>query len=202
MWHLIRNLIIDIKNQLMKIYIRNMVCQSCKVIVREALDELNIPALKIELGEVELKKNISEADKKKLNSKIKKAGLELFEAKQGVLVEKIRREIINYIYETVEKPIKNFSVLLSEKLNHSYKYLSNLFAEVEYKTIEQYIISMRIERIKELILLEEDGISQIADKLHYSSVAHLSNQFKKVTGLSPSHFKRLKEKRRLSIQEL
>ncbi|MGG9972027.1 helix-turn-helix domain-containing protein [Ferruginibacter sp. SUN002] len=186
----------------MKIYIRNMACESCKVVVKEALDELKIPALKIDLGEIETKKDITLADKKRLNSKIKKAGLELLEKRQGILIEKIRKEIINYIYESEEKPIKKFSVLLSEKLNHSYRYLSNFFSEVEATTIEQYIIALKIERIKELILLEEDGISEIADKLHYSSVAHLSNQFKKVTGLSPSHFKRLKNKRRLTIQEL
>lgn len=179
-----------------------MACESCKVVVKEALDELNIPSVKVELGEIETKEDVSDADKKKLNNKIKKAGLELLEKKQGVLIEKIRKEIIDYIYNTDEKPVKKFSVLLSEKLHHSYRYLANFFSEVEATTIEQYIIALKIERIKELIVLEEDGISEIADKLHYSSVAHLSNQFKKVTGLSPSHFKRLKKKRRLTIQEL
>ena len=135
-----------------------------------------------------------------MSKKIKIAGLELLDKKNGVLIEKIRTVMIDYVYNSDEKPMKNFSVILSEKLNHSYGYLANFFSEVEATTIEQYLISLKIERIKELILFDEATLSEIAYKLHYSSVAHLSTQFKKATGLTPTHFKQLKEKRRMTIQ--
>ena len=179
-----------------------MACESCKFVVKEALEELDISPVKVELGEIETKEDISDDEKKKLNSKIKKVGLELLEKKQGVLIEKIRKVIIDYVYKSDEKPNIKFSVLLSEELNHSYAYLANFFSEVEAITIEQYMISLKIERIKELIIFGEDTFSEIAHKLNYSSVAHLSSQFKKITGLSPSHFKALKEKRRITIQNI
>lgn len=179
-----------------------MACESCKVVVKDALEELDISPVKVELGEVETTKEISDDDKRLLNKKIKKVGLELLEKKQGVLIEKIRKVIIEYVYKSDEKPNIKFSVLLSEKLNHSYTYLANFFSEVEASTIEQFIIALKIERIKELIIFEEDTLSEIAYKLHYSSVSHLSSQFKKVTGLTPTHFKSLKEKRRIAIQNI
>lgn len=186
----------------MKIYIKNMACESCKIVVKEALKELDIEPIKVELGEIETKEDISNEEKRELNDKIKKAGLELLEKKQGVLIEKIRKVMIDYVYKSDEKPNVKFSVLLSEALNHSYTYLANFFSEVEATTIEQFIIALKIERVKELILFGEDTLSEIAHKLHYSSVAHLSSQFKKATGLTPSHFKALKEKRRITIQDI
>ena len=186
----------------MKIYVKNMACESCKVVVKEALEELDISPLKVELGEIETKEALSNDEKKELNTIINKAGLELLEKKQGVLIEKIRKVMVDYVYKSDEKPNVKFSVLLSKELNLSYTYLANFFSEVEATTIEQFIIALKIERIKELIIFGEDTLSQIADKLHYSSVAHLSTQFKKVTGLTPSHFKALKEKRRITIQNI
>lgn len=186
----------------MKIYIKNMACESCKVVVKTALEELDINAVKVELGEIETKEDISDEDKKSLNSKIKKVGLELLEKKNGILIEKIRKVMIDYVYKSDEKPNIKFSVLLSKELNHSYTYLANFFSEVEATTIEQFIIALKIERIKELIIFGDDTFSEIAFKLHYSSVAHLSTQFKKVTGLTPSHFKALKEKRRIAIENI
>jgi AraC-like DNA-binding protein len=186
----------------MKIYVKNMACESCKVVVKEALEELDISPLKVELGEIETKEALSNDEKKELNTIINKAGLELLEKKQGVLIEKIRKVMVDYVYKSDEKPNMKFSVLLSKELNLSYTYLANFFSEVEATTIEQFIIALKIERIKELIIFGEDTLSQIADKLHYSSVAHLSTQFKKVTGLTPSHFKSLKEKRRITIQNI
>ena len=179
-----------------------MACESCKVVVKEALEELDITPVKVELGEIETKEDISKDDKIQLNRKIKKVGLELLEKKQGVLIEKIRKIMIDFVYKSDDKPNIKFSVLLSEELNYSYSYLANFFSEVEATTIEQYIIALKIERIKELIIFGEDTFSEIAHKLHYSSVAHLSSQFKKVTGLTPSHFKALKEKRRIAIQNI
>ncbi|MBK6730606.1 MAG: helix-turn-helix transcriptional regulator [Bacteroidetes bacterium] len=186
----------------MKIYIKNMACESCKVVVKEALEELDISPVKVELGEIETKEDISDEKKMKLNIKIKKVGLELLEKKQGALIEKIRKVIVDYVYKSDEKPKVKFSVLLSKELDYSYTYLANFFSEVEATTIEQYVIALKIERIKELIIFGEHTLSEIAYKLHYSSVAHLSAQFKKITGLTPSHFKALKEKRRITIQNI
>ena len=186
----------------MKIYVRNMACESCKIFVKEALDELHINAVKVGLGEIETKGDITDEDKQRLNTKIKKAGLELLEKKSGVLIEEIRKVIIDYVYKTDDRPNVKFSVLLSETLHHDYGYLANFFSEVEATTIEQFLIALKVERIKELILFDELSLTQISYKLKYSSVAHLSNQFKKVTGLTPSHFKELKNKRRITIQEL
>ena len=179
-----------------------MACESCKVVVKDALKDLDITPVKVELGEIETKEDLSDEEKIELNKKIKKAGLELLEKKQGILVEKIRQVAIDYVYKSDEKPNVKFSYLLSEKLNHSYNYLANFFSEIEATAIEQFIIALKIERIKELIIFGEDTLSEIAFKLHYSSVAHLSAQFKKVTGLTPSHFKALKEKRRIAIQNI
>lgn len=186
----------------MKIYVKNMACESCKIFVKDALDELGILLVKVELGEIETKEDISDTKKKQLNSKIKEAGLELLEKKQGVLIDKIKKVMIDYVYKSDEKPNIKFSVLLSQELNHSYTYLANFFSEVEATTIEQFIIALKIERIKELIIFGEDTFSEIAYKLNYSSAAHLSAQFKKATGLTPSHFKALKEKRRITIQNM
>ncbi len=186
----------------MKIYVKNMACESCKVVVKEALEELDISPVKVELGEIETKEDLSNDEKKELNTIINKAGLELLEKKQGILIEKIRKVMVDYVYKSDEKPNIKFSALISKELNLSYTYLANFFSEVEATTIEQFIIALKIERIKELIIFGEDTLSQIADKLHYSSVAHLSTQFKKVTGLTPSHFKALKEKRRITIQNI
>ncbi len=186
----------------MKLYVKNMACLSCKEVVKEALLEMDIHPVKVELGEIETKEAVSDEEKQQLNKLIKKVGLELLESKQGVLIEKIRKIIVDYVYHSEEKEIINFSDLLSQKLNYSYSYLANFFSEVEATTIEQYVIALKIERIKELIIFGEDTLTEIADKLHYSSVAHLSAQFKKVTGLTPSHFRELKKKRRIAIQDL
>lgn len=186
----------------MKLYIKNMACESCKLVVKDALEELDISPVKVELGEIEVREDLSDDEKRMLNSKIKKAGLELLERKQGALIEKIRKVMVDYVYKSDEKPNIKFSVLLSEELGHNYTYLANFFSEVEATTIEQYIIALKIERIKELIIFGEYTLSEIAHMVHYSSVAHLSSQFKKITGLTPSHFKALKEKRRVTIQDL
>lgn len=179
-----------------------MACESCKIFVKDALDELGISLVRVDLGEIETREDVSDNEKLELNRKIKKAGMELLEKKQGLLIEKIRKVMIDYVANSDKKPNIKFSVLLSQELNHSYTYLANFFSEVEATTIEQYIISLKIERIKELIIFGEDNFSEIAHKLNYSSAAHLSSQFKKATGLTPSHFKALKEKRRITIQNI
>ncbi|HAC16493.1 MAG TPA: AraC family transcriptional regulator [Bacteroidetes bacterium] len=186
----------------MKIYVKNMACESCKIYVREALDEIGIEHFKVELGEIETRGDVSDEEKLKLNNKIQTAGMELLEKKQGVLIEKIRKVMIDYVANSEKLADVKFSAHLSQELNHNYTYLANVFSEVEATTIEQYLIALKIERIKELILFGEDNFSEIAHKLNYSSSAHLSAQFKKVTGLTLSHYKALKEKRRITINNI
>jgi AraC-like DNA-binding protein len=156
----------------------------------------------VELGEVDIMEKITEEQRKQLSVALLDSGLELMDDKRAVLIEKIKNAIVEMVHHSDELIKINFSEYLSEKLNHDYTYLANLFSEVQGTTIEQFIISHKIERIKELIIYDELNITEIAWKMNYSSVAHLSNQFKKVTGLSPSHFKQLKDKRRNPIEEI
>ncbi|GEC71638.1 Helix-turn-helix domain-containing protein [Flavobacterium flevense] len=185
----------------MKIYIKNMACESCKVVVKEALEELNLHPVKIELGEAVIKEEINTEKKKKLNTIIKKVGLEIIESKGGILIEKIKNYCQEYI--DIKKPVKiNLSDFLTEKLDLDYNYLSNAFSEVTSSTIINYTNLLKMEKAKEMILFEEYNFSEIARQLNFSSLSAFSTQFKKVTGFSPTHFKNLKEKRRKAIQEL
>jgi len=179
-----------------------MVSNRCKMAVKEVLKELGLHFIVVDLGEVEIMENISADQRKQLVTALHNSGLELMDDKRAVLIEKIKTVIIEMIHHTDELIKINFSDFLSAKLNHDYTYLANLFSEVQGTTIEQFIISHKIERIKELIIYDELNITEIAWKLNYSSVAHLSNQFKKVTGLSPSHFKQLKVKRRSPLEDI
>ena len=179
-----------------------MVSNRCKMAVKEELKKLKLHYMVVDLGEVEIMENISTEQRQLLKAALLDSGLELMDDKKSMLIEKIKNVIIEMVHHSTE-PIKiNFSDYLSQKLNHDYTYLSNLFSEVQGTTIEQFIISHKTERIKELIIYGELNITEIAWKMNYSSVAHLSSQFKKVTGLSPSHFKQLKDKRRNPIEEI
>jgi AraC-like DNA-binding protein len=156
----------------------------------------------VDLGEVEIMETISLEQRETLKAMLHEAGLELMDDKKAMLIEKIKNVIIEMVHHSDEMIKTNFSTFLSEELQYDYTYLSNLFSEVQGTTIEQFIIAHKIERIKELIIYGELNITEIAWKMNYSSVAHLSNQFKKVTGLSPTHFKQLKNKRRKPIEEI
>jgi AraC-like DNA-binding protein len=156
----------------------------------------------VDLGEVEIMENLSEEQRIQLKIDLLNSGLELMDDKRSMLIEKIKNVIVEMVHHADEVLKINFSDYISEKLQYDYTYLSNLFSEVQGTTIEHFIISHKIERIKELIIYNELNITEIAWKMNYSSVAHLSNHFKKVTGLSPSHFKQLKEKRRRPIEEV
>lgn len=186
----------------MKLHIKNMVSVRCKMIVKQELTKLGLHFIILELGEVEIMENISSDQREQVKTALLNSGLELMDDKRSVLIEKIKNTIIEMVHHTEELIKTNFSHFLSKKLNHDYTYLANLFSEVQGTTIEQFIISHKIERIKELIIYDELNITEIAWKMNYNSVAHLSNQFKKVTGLSPSHFKRLKVRRRSPIEEV
>ena len=179
-----------------------MVCIRCKMVVKSELERIGVPYLVVELGEVEIPGTISQEQRKELDILLKKSGLELMDDKKSMLIERIKTVIIELIHYSNELPKTKFSEYLSEKLNHDYTYLSNLFSEVQGITIEHYIIAHKIERVKELLVYDELNLTEIAYKLHYSSVAHLSNQFKKVTGLTPSHFKHLKHKRISTLEDV
>jgi AraC-like DNA-binding protein len=179
-----------------------MVSNRCKMAVKEELKKLGLHFIVVDLGEVEIMETISNDQREKLKLSLYDSGLELMDDKRAVLIEKIKNTIIEMVHHSDEMIKTNFSDYLSEKLNHDYTYLANLFSEVQGSTIEHFIISHKVERIKELIIYDELNITEIAWKMNYSSVAHLSNQFKKVTGLSPSHFKQLKDKRRNTIEDI
>jgi AraC-like DNA-binding protein len=179
-----------------------MVSARCKMAVKEELKKLGLHFILVDLGEVDIMENVSAEKLEELKQALLISGLELMDDKRAVLIEKIKTTIIEMVHHTNEGLKVNFSHFLSEKLDHNYTYLANLFSEVQGSTIEQFIILHKVERIKELIIYDELNITEIAWKMNYSSVQHLSNQFKKVTGLSPSHFKQLKDKRRSPIEEI
>jgi len=170
--------------------------------VKEALKKLGLHFVVVELGEVDLMETITEEQRQQIKGELLISGLELMDDKRAMLIEKIKTVIIEMVHYSDEIIKVNFSDYLSEKLDHDYTYLANLFSEVQGTTIEQFIIVHKVERIKELINYGELNITEIAWKMNYSSVAHLSNQFKKVTGLSPSHFKQMKVKVRRPIEEI
>jgi AraC-like DNA-binding protein len=172
------------------------------MVVKSELEYVGIPYTVVELGEVQLKENVSQEQREQLNTLLKKSGLELMDDKKSMLIERIKTVIIELVHYSGELPKTKFSEYLSDKLNHDYTYLSNLFSEVQGITIEHFLIAHKIERVKELLVYDELNLTEIAYKLHYSSVAHLSNQFKKVTGLTPSYFKQLKNKRLSTLEDV
>jgi AraC-like DNA-binding protein len=179
-----------------------MVSNRCKMAVKEELKKLGLHFIVVDLGEVDVMENITLDQRQQLKAGLLNSGFELMDDKKSMLIEKIKNVIIEMVHHSDEVIKVNFSIYLSEKLNHDYTYLSNLFSEVQGTTIERFIISHKTERVKELIIYGEHNITEIAWKMGYSSVAHLSSQFKKVTGLSPSHFKNMKDKRRCPIEEI
>jgi AraC-like DNA-binding protein len=179
-----------------------MVSNRCKIVVKEVLNELGLHFIVVDLGEIEIMEQLDEMQKTKLKSLLAESGLELMDDKKAILIERIRVLITDMVHNEKNLPETNYSIYISDKLNYDYTYLSNLFSEIKGITIQQFIIIHKVERIKELIIYDELNITEIAWKMNYSSVAHLSNQFKKVTGLSPSHFKQLKVRRRCPIEEL
>ena len=186
----------------MILYIKYMVSLRCKLVVKAALEKMGITFRIIELGTVEIMDPFSEEQRKELHRSLLKSGLELMDDKKAVLIEKIKNVIIEMVHYSDEIPKVNYSDYISEKLQLDYTYLSKNFSEVKGVTIEQFIISHKIERVKELLLYGELNLTQISYIMNYSSVAHLSKQFKKVTGLTPSFFKQLKDKRRIALENV
>jgi YesN/AraC family two-component response regulator len=178
-----------------------MVSLRCKMVVKEELQKLGLQYAAIDLGMVELTSDITPEQIEKLGGNLSRSGLQLLDDKKNILIERIKNVIVEMVHYADEIPANNYSAYIGEKLNYDYTYLSNLFSEVKGITIQQYIISHKIEKVKELLLYNEINLTEIAYKMGYSSVGHLSNQFKKVTGLSPTFFKKLKHKRTQNLED-
>ena len=185
-----------------KIHIKYMVSLRCVMVVKEELKKLGVKYINVSLGEVEILGKITKQQKDDLDNNLKKIGLELLDDKKSILIEKVKNEIINMIHHSESLPIINFSDFLSEKLGYDYTYLSNIFTEVQGITIQQFIIYNKIEKVKELLVYDELNLTEISYLMDYSSIAHLSNQFKKVTGFTPSFFKEMKLKREKNLENL
>jgi AraC-like DNA-binding protein len=179
-----------------------MVCIRCKMVVKSELEKLGLLYATVDLGEVELLEDISAEQQDQLKAGLLKSGLELMDDKKSVLIQKIKNIIVELVHYSEEPLTIKFSEFLSQKLEHDYTYLANLFSEVQGTTIEKFFIAHKIERVKELLVYNELTLTEIAYQMHYSSVAHLSTQFKKVTGLTPSYFKQLREKRRSMLEDV
>lgn len=179
-----------------------MVSIRCKMMVKSELDKLGLKHRSIEFGEVEVEDDISPETREQLKLGLLRSGLELMDDKKAILIEKIKAVIVEMVHYDDEKPRTNFSDFLADKLKYDYTYLANLFSEVTGITIEYFIIAHKIERVKELLIYDELNLTEISYKLNYSSVAHLSTQFKKVTGLTPTFFKQLRQKRRDTSQNV
>lgn len=186
----------------MILHIKNMVSNRCKIIVKSELDTLGLHCVAIELCEVEIMEDISEAKQSALNKILEESGFSLITERNMILVEKIKTIIIELIHYNEKQLVINLSDYLSIKLKYSYTYLANLFSKNEGETIEHFFITHKIEMVKELLIYSDLNITEIAGELNYSSVAHLSNQFKKITGLNPSQYKQLKHKQRKSFEQI
>jgi AraC-like DNA-binding protein len=185
-----------------KLYIKYMVSLRCKMMVKEELQKLGLRHIIVDLGMVEILEDITPKQRSELKVNLLKSGLELLDDKKSILIERIKGIIIEMIHHTDELPKVNYSDYISEKLGYDYTYLANTFSEVKGITIQQFIIMHKIEKVKELLIYDELNLTEISYRLHYSSVAHLSNQFKKVTGLTPTFYKQLKDKRKQNLEDL
>lgn len=186
----------------MILHIKYMVSLRCKMMVKEELRRIGLQHISVDLGAVEIMEEITPEQHEELKKNLLHSGLELLDDKRSVLIEKIKNVIVEMVHYSDVLPQVNFSEYISSKLDYDYTYLANIFSEVKGVTIQQFIINHKIERVKELLLYDELNLTQISLKLQYSSVAHLSNQFKKVTGLSPSYYKQLKNKRKNNLENM
>jgi AraC-like DNA-binding protein len=186
----------------MVLYVKYMVSLRCKMVVKDELKKLGLRYVSVDLGTVEILEDITLEQREQLKKNLLRSGLELLDDKKSILIEKIKSVIIEMIHYSDELPKVNYSDFISEKLGYDYTYLANTFSEVKGITIQQFIIIHKIERVKELLLYDELNLTEISYKLHYSSVAHLSNQFKKITGLSPSFYKQLRKKRKVNLENI
>ncbi len=185
-----------------KLYIKYMVSLRCKMMVKEELEKLGLHHVVVDLGVVEIHEDITPEKRAALQKALLKSGLELMDDKRSILIERIKNVIVEMIHYSDELPAVNYSDYISQKLEYDYTYLANMFSEVKGITIQQFIINHKIEKVKELLIYDELNLTEISYKLHYSSVAHLSNQFKKITGLTPTFYKQLKNKRKQNLEDI
>lgn len=193
---------IVVPNVKIKLYVKYMVSLRCILKVKEELKKLGIWYVVVDLGVIEILEDITDEQRKQLKLNLLKSGLELLDDSKSILIERIKNVIVEMIHYSDELPKVNYSDYISEKLGYDYTYLSNIFSEVKGITLQQFIIIHRIEKVKELLLYDELNLTEISYRLQYSSVAHLSNQFKKITGLTPSFYRQLKQKRQGNLENL
>jgi AraC-like DNA-binding protein len=179
-----------------------MVCSRCKMVVKSELEKVGLHPASVELGEVEVNDEPDKNTIQQLNDNLKLLGFEIIDDRKSRIIEQIKNAVVSLIHHSEESPTLNLSEYLSQQLNYDYGHLSNLFSEVEGSTIEKYFIAQKIEKVKELMMYDELTLSQIANQLGYSSVAYLSSQFKKQTGLTPTFYRALKENKRRNIEDL
>ncbi len=184
------------------LFIKNMVCNRCILVVQNELDKLGLEASNIKLGEVSLVKDLTTKEREAMESAVDPLGFQVIDDKKSRMIEKIKNVIIELVHHQDNDVKTNLSDVLSDALHNDYNYLSNLFSDIEGTTIEKYFIAQKVEKVKELLVYDELSLSEIADRMNYSSVAYLSNQFKKVTGLTPSHFKQIREDKRKPLDEV
>ncbi|MBW3524929.1 MULTISPECIES: helix-turn-helix domain-containing protein [Bacteroidota] len=184
------------------LFIKNMVCNRCILVVQNELDKLGLEASNIKLGEVSLVKDLTTKEREAIENALDPLGFQVIDDKKSRMIEKIKNVIIELVHHQDNDVKTNLSDVLSDALHNDYNYLSNLFSDIEGTTIEKYFIAQKVEKVKELLVYDELSLSEIADRMNYSSVAYLSNQFKKVTGLTPSHFKQIREDKRKPLDEV
>ena len=194
--------ILNFATQAMKLYIKNMVCNRCIMVVRDELEKAGFTPVHVTLGEADIGKELTADEKARIRQVLQPLGFSLIDDKKSQLIEKIKTLIVELVHQKDGELSTNLSEYLSSRINLDYHYLSNIFSEIEGNTIEKYFIAQKIERVKELLVYDELSLSEIAWQLHYSSVAHLSSQFKKVTGLTPSHFKNIRQQKRKPLDEV
>ncbi|MDR2921430.1 MAG: AraC family transcriptional regulator [Tannerella sp.] len=184
------------------IYIKNMVCNRCIMVVQDIFHKLEIQPVSVTLGEVVLNGEPEKAKQEEMVRMLNAVGFELIDSRKVRLIEQVKKLIIELVRSDNMELRTNLSDYLSDKIHHDYTYISNMFSEAENITIEKYFIAQKIERVKELLVYDELSLNEIAEMLNYSSAAHLSSQFKKVTGLTPTHFKQIKENKRKSLDQV
>lgn len=194
---------LHLKYRTMQLYIKNMVCNRCISMVAQEMSQLEIGFSSVRLGEVDIWEKLSDAQHSQLRERLNAHGFQLLDDKKSALISQIKTAVINYIHYDERKNVKvNLSDHIAEKVGKDYNYLSGLFSEVEGITIEKFVILQRIEKVKELLVYGELSLSEIAWKMGYSSLAHLSGQFKKITGLTPSDYRDIRDKKRKALDEV
>lgn len=185
-----------------RLYIKYMVSLRCKLLVKSELEKMGLHYVIVDLGMVEILEDITAQQREILKDRLLQSGLELLDDKKNILIERVKNVIIELIHYSDELPLVNYSDYISQKVGYDYSYLANIFSEVKGITIQQFIILHKIEKVKELLIYDELNLTEISYKLHYSSVGHLSNQFKKITGLTPTYYKKLKDKRKQNLEDI